>query len=309
MTGRQAALAGLFGVSLLWGGNYVVSAYLLGYFSPIFLSFARITITSLFLLFVGLKLRGLRRPTRREWLLLAGAGVFGTLLNQIFYFTGLKDSTPANASLIIAMAPIATILLERVFLKVGLTWSKMIGAGFSLVGVLVIVGLQGQSLGVSAGDINLVLAMLAMSISLLFIRGLTGTMSPYAVTIFATILGSVLMAPAAAGEAALGHNLVSFHVWPWLLMVLAGIVAQGMAGFWWNRGVSVIGAGTAAMFMNIPPFIALLAGHFILHNPIYFTQVVGGVLVLLGVFVANQSALRPNKVPAVTAEENMAQSV
>jgi drug/metabolite transporter (DMT)-like permease len=283
---------GLFGVSLLWGFNYIASAYLLNYFSPVFLSFARISITSLFLLLVALKLRGLRKPTKREWQLLAGAGIFGTLFNQVFYFTGLRHSTAANASLIIAMAPIVTTVLERVFLKVPFTSAKVIGALFSLAGVVAIVSFNGQSFGISGGDIYLLLAMLGLSISLLFIRGLTGSMSSYAVTIFATILGSLLMAPAAGGEALLGGAVVSADIWVWLLLAAAGVFAQGMAGFWWNRGVSVIGAGTAAMFMNIPPFIALVAGHFILHNAVYVTQIFGGILVLVGVFIANKNTFR-----------------
>ncbi len=302
MSDQKSALIRLFGVSLLWGGNYVASAYLLQYFSPIFLSSARISMTSIFLIVVALKMKGLRMPTPKEWLLLAGAGIFGTLMNQVFYFTGLKESTAANAALIIAMAPIVTTVLERIFMKTALTSSKVIGALSSLAGVIIIVGSNGASLGISTGDIYLILAMLGLSISLLFIRGLTGSLSSYAVTIFSTVFGCLLMVPAAAGEAAMGHSVISHSLWPWILMGIAGVVAQGMAGFWWNRGVSVMGPGTAAMFMNIPPFIALLAGHFVLHNSIYAAQVFGGIFVLLGVFIANKNALRPVK-PATLSME------
>ena len=310
MSEQKSAIIRLFGVALLWGCNYVVSADLLNYFSPIFLSCARISMTSIFLILVALRVGGLRKPTKAEWALLAGAGIFGTLMNQVFYFTGLKESTAANASLIIAMSPIVTTVLERVFLKVSLTASKVVGALFSLAGVVVIVVFAGQSIGVSVGDVYLLLAMLGMSISLLFIRRLSGSMSPYSVTIFSTVLGSALMVPAAVGEGMLGHSVVSADIWPWLLMAVAGIVAQGMAGFWWNRGVAVTGAGTASMFMNIPPFIALIAGHFVLHNPIYITQILGGVLVLSGVFIANQSAFRtPKPLPEVMESDLLEQSL
>ncbi len=305
MSDQKSALIRLFGVSLLWGGNYVASAYLLHYFSPIFLSSARISMTSLFLLLVALQLRGLKMPNKKEWGLLAGAGIFGTLINQVFYFTGLKTSTPANAALIIAMAPIVTTVLERIILKTALTPSKVIGAVSSLAGVIIIVGFNGASIGISAGDIYLLVAMLGLSISLLFIRGLTRSMSSYSVTIFSTIFGSILMMPAAAGEALLGHSIISHSIWPWILMGLAGVIAQGMAGFWWNRGVSVMGPGAAAMFMNIPPFIALIAGHFVLHNAIYMTQVIGGVFVLLGVFIANKNALSPAKPSTLSIETSV----
>lgn len=296
MSPQKSALLGLFAVSLIWGCNYVVSAYLLRGFSPVFLSFARISMTSIFLFLLALKIGGIRRPTKQEWVLLAGAGVFGTLINQIFYFTGLRASTAANAALIIATAPVATTILERIFLKVKMNVSKVSGAFIGLFGVFIIVVFEGGSIGISAGDLNLIVAMLAMSVSLLFIRRLSDSMSSYAVTIFSTILGSVLMAPAAAGEQVFSHIVISRDIWMWVLMAAAGVIAQGIAGFWWNRGVAVVGAGTAAMFMNIPPFIALVVGHIVLGDPIYMAQILGGVLVLSGVFVANQKALRKDDV-------------
>ncbi len=290
MSVQKSAFLGLLGVSVLWGCNYVASAYLLGGFSPIFLSFARLCMTTLFLLATAFQIRGLRRPTNREWLLLAGVGVFGTLLNQIFYFTGLRHSTAANASLIIGLTPVATILLERMIYKVTFTTARLAGVILGLTGIVVIVG-TGGGLHASPGDLNLIVAMIALSVSIIFVRGLARSMSSFAVTIFSTVLGAVLMAPAAGGEALLGQSEVSHSLVMWGILAAAGIIAQGMASFWWNRGVAVLGAGTAAMFMNVPPFIAILLGHFLLHDPIQGSQIIGGVLILAGVFVANQSAL------------------
>jgi drug/metabolite transporter (DMT)-like permease len=67
---------------------------------------------SLFLLSVAAVNKSMRRPSFREWGLLLFAGIFGTLFNQLFYFTGLQYSTAGNAALIIALSPIATTLLS-----------------------------------------------------------------------------------------------------------------------------------------------------------------------------------------------------
>ncbi|KYP80743.1 DMT family transporter [Ferroacidibacillus organovorans] len=292
MNEQKVALAGLFAVSFLWGCNYVISAYLLGDFSPIFLSFARLVMTSLFFLTLALARGGLRFPTRPEIYLLLGSGIFGTLLNQTLYFTGLRQSTAANASLIIALAPVATAILERALFGVRMTPSKLVGVALGVVGVLIIVGMGGSRLSASVGDFYLLGAMLTLSISILFVRSLTKTMPTYTITIVSTWIGTTFMAPAAGVEAAFHQSHLATGVFPWVLLALAGVVAQGLAGFWWNRGVAVIGAGAAAMFMNLPPFIALLAGHFILRDAITASQVVGGLLVLSGVFVANSQALR-----------------
>ncbi|WP_276352299.1 DMT family transporter [Cohnella caldifontis] len=283
----RSVIGKLWGVSLLWGCNFVASAYMLREFSPILLSFARLVVMSLFLLSVAAIHKSLRKPTPREWGLLLFAGIFGTLINQLFYFKGLEDSTAGNASLIVALAPIATTLLSRVFLKETVTPLKLAGAILALIGVAGIVLYGGKSFGASAGDVYLLLAMLGMSVSLLFIRQLTNALSSYEVTIYSTVIGTVLMAPAVGVEAFQGNFHWSHHVLTWVLLVGVAVIGQGLAGFWWNQGIAVVGPSASAMFMNIPPFIAIVVGYLVLGDPIRAAQIGGGILILAGVTIAN----------------------
>lgn len=277
----------LWAVSLLWGCNYVASAYMLRDFSPIFLSFARLVVMSLFLLSCAAVNRSMRWPKKREWFLLLMAGITGTLINQLFYFTGLQHSTAGNAALIIALSPIATTMLSRMFLKEEITLQKLSGALVAFVGVICIVLFGGKELGISIGDIYLLLAMLGMSVSLLFIRKLTIAMSSYEVTIYATVIGTILMTPAVAYEGIADQLHGSHHVWTWLLLISVAVIGQGVTGFWWNRGIAVVGASVSAMFMNIPPFIAIIVSYFVLGDSIKPAQIAGGVLILAGVALSN----------------------
>jgi drug/metabolite transporter (DMT)-like permease len=219
--------------------------------------------------------------------LLLFAGVFGTLFNQFFYFTGLQHSTAGNAALIVALSPIATTLLARLFLKESVTPLKLAGAVIALSGVICIVMYGGKSFGISKGDIYLLLAMLGMSVSLLFIRKLTDAMSSYEVTIYSTVIGTLLMTPAVAFETVHGPFHASHHVFTWLLLVIVAVVGQGLAGFWWNQGIAVVGPAASSMFMNIPPFIAILVGFLVLGDPIRAAQIGGGILIILGVSVSS----------------------
>jgi len=303
MSSRKAYLQ-LFAVSLLWGGNYVVSAWLLHGFSPIMLAFVRIVFTTLFMLVPLLVIRNMRWPTRREWGLLAGAGLFGTLLNQVLYFTGLSHSTAGNASLIIALAPLATIVLARIFLKEGIGVWKAVGALTGFVGVVVIVLFSGhtgaQHNGI-LGDAYLFGAMLVLSMSLMFIRWLSYTMDAVIITIYATTVGAIMMMPAAGVEIGVHQARLAHTVTMWALLIAASAFAQGLAGFWWNKGVAVVGASAAAMFMNIPPFIALIVAHLVLGDPIRIAQLVGGCAILGGVLIANRRAPRKHVATATLA--------
>ncbi len=285
----------LWGVSLLWGGNYVASAYMLRDFSPVFLSFARLVVMSLFLISVAIVNTSMRRPTLREWGLLLMAGITGTLINQLFYFTGLQGSTAGNAALIVALSPIATTLLSRMFLKEAITGQKLLGAVVALIGVVCIVLYGGKQLGISHGDVYLLVAMLGMSVSLLFIRKLTTEMSAYEVTIYSTVIGTILMSPAVAVEALSGNLHASHQALTWVLLVGVAVVGQGLAGFWWNQGIAAAGASMSAMFMNIPPFVAIIVSHFVLGDPILLAQLGGGVLILTGVAITNMRRRSPRE--------------
>jgi drug/metabolite transporter (DMT)-like permease len=190
------------------------------------------------------------------------------------------------------LAPIATILLERIIFKVKFTIKKSAGAMISLIGVFSIIGVANGALGISWGDFNILIAMLCLSISILFIRGLAKTMDTFIITVYSTVLGSVLMIPAAGVENLVSGSVISHSLLMWILLAFAGVIAQGVAGFWWNKGVAKVGAGTASMFMNIQPFVAILASHFILGNHISLNQIIGGILVLLGVFIANMPSVK-----------------
>lgn len=293
---QRSAFIGLFAVTVLWGISYVLSAYLLRGFSPVLLSFLRIAVTGFLLLAIS-RTQPLQRPTRTEWLLLLASSFFFTLIQQPFYFLGLQHSSAANGSLIYAVAPLVTLLLEAVFFRVRLEGKKIGGALLGFAGVLIIV-LSGQSaLGVSIGDWYLLIAMLGFSISLLFIPRLSRRLSTLSMNLYSTLVGTTLMFPLAYGESAIGTLEVSGEAWMWLLLATAGVMNL-FAGWWWTRGVTVVGAGTASLFNNLPPFIALLAGFLLLGDPIKATQLLGGIIILAGVFISNYSVIRK---PAIEA--------
>lgn len=278
----------LLAVSILWGCNYVVSAYLLREYSPILLALSRLVVTSLFLLSVGWMSRAVRKPTKREWMWLVLVGLTSSLMYQIFYFVGLTHTSAGNAALIIALSPIATAFLARVFLKERVTGFKVAGALTALVGVAVIVLNGGKVTGVSRGDFFILLAMLTLAVSVLLIRKATETMKSIDVTIYSTLIGTVLLFPAAGVEWAQGQLHASGGPFTWAMLIVVALIAQGLAGLWWNQGISVTGASTSAMFMNIPPFVAILVAYVALGDPIRPSQIAGGALIVIGVAVSNK---------------------
>ena len=75
-------------------------------------------------------------------------------------------------------------------------------------------------------------------------------------------------------------------------MIGMALIAQGLAGLWWNQGISAVGASASTMYMNIPPFIAIVAAYLVLGDPIRIAQIAGGILIAIGVAVSNKTRVR-----------------
>jgi len=219
------------------------------------------------------------------------ATLFGSFLFQMFYFIGLLYSTAGNASLIIALSPLLTNIIAIRFLKERFTMQKLLGMILSLGGLIIIVfpsiG-QGNSL---IGSIYLFSAALVSAVTPILINRLSVNMHSHQITVYLSVLGALFMAPAVGVEMLRGDLMVSSGVFNWLVIIATCIFIQGIVGFWFTKGIAVLGAGRSSLFTNIPPFIAIISSYFLLGDPIHASQLLGGAIILIGVFIGNRARL------------------
>lgn len=72
-------------------------------------------------------------------------------------------------------------------------------------------------------------------------------------------------------------------------LVAMGLFGSGVAYVWWNEAVRTVGAGIAAVFMNLVPVFTALIG-VSLGQTITLSQLAGTVLVLSGVWLSTSRA-------------------
>lgn len=77
--------------------------------------------------------------TRRELLLLFGAGMFAIVCNQCNYIIGLSITSPLNASIMTTTMPIITMVFSALLLKEKVTVRKCIGLVLGCSGALAII--------------------------------------------------------------------------------------------------------------------------------------------------------------------------
>ncbi|WCK56641.1 DMT family transporter [Aneurinibacillus sp. Ricciae_BoGa-3] len=269
---------------VIWGSNFVVGSWLVGYFHPLILAAIRILFTSSFLLGFAFFTHRFVRIKKKQWVYLLLIGFIGTMLNQTFFFQALNYTNATESALIMSLAPICTSIMGYFFLREPLTVRMMVGSVIAVFGVYMLVLFGKQQLSIGLGDLLAAGAMLTFSISLILIRKLSQTLGAMSTTVYSTILGACMFVPFVYVNEQ--HIIIAHSFWPWILAALSGILSQGVGGLIWNRGISKIGASKASILLNLQPFVAMIVGYIALGLPITQSQLTGGILIVFGVIVA-----------------------
>lgn len=218
---------------------------------------------------------------RATWLL----GLTGLTLFYLFYSYGLRHTTAANTTLISGGTPVLVALLAAIFLGERMTWAKAIGIAGTLAGVIAIVA-AGTGLDASLTG-NLLVTGSAVCWAIYTVTGRRAFTSGSALAQLAgiAVAGLVLMAPFALFEA-WREGLDQVTLLDLLLVLYLAIGPSAIAYMLIGYGLSHLEASQAAVYGNLMPVAGALAGYLFLDERIGVEHVVGGALIVAGVWIA-----------------------
>jgi drug/metabolite transporter (DMT)-like permease len=282
----------LLATVLLWALNLSVTRYILTHgLAP--LSYATVRYGLAGLVFIGLVLATERtlRVERKHVPLLALAAV--TLwLNQLCFVFALDVTTASTIGLLLGAIPIFAGLFGLVLGTERATGRFWGAAGISFVGVALVALGSGGEISSNGRGIALGLATAASWAAYSVAVGpLMRTYSPSrmsAVVIPATWLGLAL---SGLGQTTDQDWHVHWTIWP--LLVLATLGPLVLTNVLWFRAIHRIGANRATLATNLEPFVAALLAVILLSERITPLQILGGVLIGLGIL----SVRRPTPAP------------
>lgn len=268
-----------------WGANFVLAGPVLADMTPLWAAALRFVLGALLMLVIvrwqGESLAAAIRAHAGVYLLLGAVGI-GAF--NILFFYALRDTSAANASLIMATNPLLTTLLAALLLGEQPGARHLAGIPLALIGVTVVISAGDwtrlAALHVARGDVLMLAANLAWALYNVLGRrymprdassvvNTTLVMTAGAVLLFAVALGSAVM-PAMPGIQAMVALLI---------MTVAGTV---LAYLFWNNGIALLGASRTALFLNFVPVFAMLIGAVTGVLPT-LAQLAGGLLVIGGI--------------------------
>jgi drug/metabolite transporter (DMT)-like permease len=236
-----------------------------------------------------------RSTIRREWLKLAFLGLLGMALWQGLAYVAAETTSATNMGILAAMVPLLTVLLSALILREPPTRGGILGGLLALVGVSVLLGKGNPlillDLNVAPGDALMVVAATCYALYGVMLKRWPFDLPPwvllYAQVCFAVLflLPGYLLGPMTPVD---GSNLG--------LILYAGIPASIITTFLWMRAIRQIGASQASIFINLMPLFSALIAMVFLGERVALFHLVGGLLVLVGVLMA-QTLKQPFRKP------------
>ena len=276
---------------VIWAGNFIVVKSALAVLPPVGFTFLRFLLASVTLLLLLRWREGSIGLPRRDLIAMWILGGLGFGLYQILWTTGLTTVAAGDSALIIAATPVLVALFAVVARSDALTPMKLAGVLVSFVGVAIVVASgPGLSIGGSiVGEVITLGAAFCWSIYTAFAGPYLRRISPLRSTAWATIAGTVVLAPVAIlqlGTVDLGRAGPEVAG----AIVYSGMLAAGISNVVVSNGIKVVGpTRTAALQFLVPALAVVLAAVFLL-EPIRPGQVLGGLVIVAGVVLTRSTA-------------------
>jgi drug/metabolite transporter (DMT)-like permease len=286
-------------MALIWGSNYSIVKSAFAEVPPHAFNGARLVIASTIFLALIVLARLARRSsesdggrsvfytpapiTRADWLKLAGLGVVGHFVYQVFFIGGLARTSVANSSLLLAATPVAIAIVSAVLGRERIGRWHWIGGAISICGIYLVVGrgadVSSESL---AGDLMVLGAVACWTVYTLGAGRLMERHSPLGVTGLSMAIGTLFYVPAVWSELArVNWNALSASAW--VKIVYSSVFALCVAYMIWYTAVQRIGSARTSVYSNLIPIVALLVATVWLGEPISAVKLAGAALVLVGI--------------------------
>lgn len=280
---------------LFWAGNTVAGRLAVDHMSPFMLVSVRwIVVIAVLWPIYGGEVRQHASEIRRRWLwLLMMAGCGFTLFNVLFYYAAHSTSA-VNIGILQGSMPIFVLLGAFVFYGARATWVQCVGAGITAFGVLM-VATQGSPLSilhtsVGRGDGLMLAACLLYSFYTIALRS-RPQMSGTAFFTLLAGLAALTSIPLLVVEA-FTDGLKMPTLQGVLVAAYVSVFPSCISQIFFLRGVDVLGPSRAGIFMNLVPIFSALLGVSLLGEPFRWYHAVAIVLVIGGIWTAEQGQRR-----------------
>lgn len=283
----------------LWSLNPIISNYFATTLAPLEIAFSRWLIASSVLIVLSRH----ELWQYRTWFLshityLLSLAISGMVItNTLVYYAG-HTASAINISLLNTLGPIFLLILSHFFLKQTISIKQLISLFFILCGVITII-FKGDILSLSSvdlvpGDFIILINAFCFAIYSLLQTKRPKHISQTALLASSAILGTIilfcLMLIIVPHQQIINLQPIDYGVFIYL-----GIFNSVFAYLSWNTALHKLGSIKIAVIYYTLPLFSTTEAYILLGEDINISQIIGGVLVIMGIIGSNSSPQKTNK--------------
>ncbi len=273
----------------VWGSTFVATKICLEYLTPAEIFGLRLLLGVPVLLgMIAAQKIPLRFTGAEKVRLVSGSGVL--TLHFLIQITGMQYTSATNTGWIIAVTPLVLLILSHVVLEERIAPADIVGFAVATGGIFLLMsGGNFSTLGwlSSTGDWLVLASAHTWAVYTVIGRDLSRSHNPIAVA-FAFLLPCTVGMGAYLAVTSDWSRFVHLPPLPLAAILFLGIVAMGLANWWWQRGIATLGAAKAGVYLYLEPLVTTALAIPMLHEAAGFFTLTGGALVLCGVFWAQR---------------------
>ena len=264
---------------LIWGLNWVIMKTANTYFPPILFVTWRFGTGALILLAFAYW-RKIPLPEKKflPWIFLTG--LLMIVLNNIAAQIGMQTISAGMAAVLNYTAPLWTAILAHFTLNERLTKIKCVGIFSAILGLYVLMGLQGVE-DLHAAFI-IILGAMVMGVSNIIVKLKLSKNNMVQLTTWQMIFGAIVLV---VYTSLFPQGEIHWGVPAVLCVIYNGALASALAFFLWNYVLTHIEASSASIATLVAPIVGVLGGVFILGEPFTVQIVVGIILIFAGILI------------------------
>jgi drug/metabolite transporter (DMT)-like permease len=168
---------------------------------------------------------------------------------------------------------------------------QILGVILSLTGVMFIITKADlnlvKNLEFNKGDLTMIVAMFSWAIYSALLKKKKYEISQITLLQVVIICGLIFLIPIYLIEISMG-SLIKFGK-PFYLILAYVVIFPGLAAFFfWIKGIALIGANRAGIFLHLMPIFGALMAMIIFNEKFMFYHLLGAIFIVLGITLSNK---------------------
>lgn len=272
---------------LFWGVSASSNKIVLREVPPATLALIRFIIASVVLFILNIRMNPEVKLQRADVKKMILGGTIGVTVYFIFENYGLRFISAANATILLASIPLFTVVIEGIVFKKKIGTKKMLGVILSLLGVILVIG---NSISVDKGPDVIIGTLLMLGAALSWViyslinKSLDGSYPTIFLSTYQSIIGGLFLIPFALLER---KEWQPISLISWVNILYLALFCSALCYILYLYALKHLGPSQTNVYINLMPFIGVIAAFLILGERLYSLQLLGGLIIILGIFVVN----------------------